>query len=278
LHQDPSGVTLSADQLNQYSGAYSIAPGHAVTIVRDGDALRRISDAGNDLLHAEVRDIFFAPGSPSGYARRRIIFHRDVSGRVSSYETAGLVFTRTQSTGEQNGNTVPAAPTPGRLVLRSFVVHRSGDVAVATFFHDRDTNYYGRLMHETFRSSESWVLRGTEWKMIASQGRLLQRDPLAVILPSDELKSYVGIYAAGPLLTVVISREGNALAASVNHKKAVPLQAEASGVFFTPASPLTEIIFQRSASGRVTGYLNLRDERDLLFIRKKHDPSHSKAR
>jgi hypothetical protein len=114
--------------------------------------------------------------------------------------------------------------------------------------------------------------------MIASQGRLLQRDPLAVILLSDELKSYVGIYAAGPLLTVVISREGNALAASVNHKKAVPLQAEASGVFFTPASPLTEIIFQRSASGRVTGYLNLRDERDLLFIRKKHDPSHSKAR
>jgi hypothetical protein len=115
LHQDPSGVTLSADQLNEYAGSYSIAPGHAVTVVRDGDALRRISDAGNDLLHAEVRDIFFVPGSPSGYARRRIIFHRDVSGRVSN--------TRQRASCSQEPR-VPASRTETR-----FRRHRRRDVS-----------------------------------------------------------------------------------------------------------------------------------------------------
>lgn len=176
LHQDPPGVTLSPDQLNEYAGAYRIAPDYVVRIVRDGNALKRINKASTDKLIPEARDVFFVPGLPSGYARRRIIFQRDAGGRVSGYATTGLVFTKTV----QSGDTASGTPARGPLVLRDFVVRRSGDVAVATFFHDRDTNYSGQVLHETYRSSESWILRGAEWKMISSQGSLLQSDPIAV--------------------------------------------------------------------------------------------------
>ena len=55
------------------------------------------------------------------------------------------------------------------LPAADLVVRRFGDVAIATFIHERVTHYYGQILHAKYRSTETWIKRGTEWKMLALQ-------------------------------------------------------------------------------------------------------------
>jgi ketosteroid isomerase-like protein len=263
LHQDLPALTLPADAWNDYLGTYSAGPGSAVTITRDGNLLGvNINGTKAPSLAAEVRDIFYTPNLPPGYERPRIVFQRDAAGRVTGYVSRGLVFTKSAAAA-QSGAT--PTPPPGPLVLRDFIVHHTDNVAVAIFFHDRDTPSYGQTMHQIYRSTETWIKRGTEWKLIASQGRQLMPDPPTMTLSAAALDDYAGTYAVGSELTVRITRAGNALAASFNGEESVPLYATVRDVFFTPGAPRIRLIFQRDANGRITGYLRRREERDLIF-------------
>jgi ketosteroid isomerase-like protein len=269
LHQDPPAATLSSDGLNDYVGVYTAGPGFSATISRQGGAVALSTNGGKPAtLSAEAHDVFFTPGLPPGYARTRIVFHRDASGRVTGYVgRRGLVFTKTGRADQQGDDAVSQQPISSPLALKDFVVHVSGDVAVATFIHQRVT-YYGQVLDTKYRSTETWIKRGADWKMISSQGRELLPDPPAVSLSSDELNDYVGEYAVGSGLVVKISKDGNALTASTNGEKTVALSAEARDVFFTPGAARISIIFQRNASGRVTGYLSRREGSDLVFTKR----------
>jgi ketosteroid isomerase-like protein len=265
LHQDPPVLALPADAWNEYIGNYSAGPGSVVTITRDGNLLGvNINGTRAPSLAAEVRDVFFTPNLPPGYERPRFTFQRNAGGQVTGYLSRGLVYTKNVAAA-QNGTTPTPTPPPGPLVLRDFIVHHTDNVAVAIFFHDRDTPIYGQTMHQTYRSTETWIKRGTEWKLIASQGRQLMPDPPTITLSAAALNDYAGTYAVGSELTVRITRVGNALAASINGEKSVPLCATVRDVFFTPGEPRFRLIFQRDANGRITGYLRRREERDLIF-------------
>jgi hypothetical protein len=106
---------LPTDALNDYVGSYNAPGGLSVVISRDGSGitssarLARVSpSASRDMetrskrpmakktvpLQAEVRDVFFTPGSP----RIRIIFQRNAGGRVAGYlkrhDERDLLFTK----------------------------------------------------------------------------------------------------------------------------------------------------------------------------------------
>ena len=263
LHQDPPALTLPDGVWNDYLGAYSAGPGSAVAITRDRNLLGiNVNGKKAPSLAAEVRDVFYTPGQAPGYDRQRIVFQRDAAGQVTGYVSRGLIYTK--SAGAIQGGATTTAP-PGPLVLRDFIVHHTDNVAVATFFHDRDTPFYGQTMHQIYRSMEIWIKRGTEWKLIASQGRQMMPDPPMTTLSTAALNDYTGTYTVGTELTVRITRTGNALAASLNGGKSVPLCANVRDVFFTPGAPRIRLIFQRDANGRITGYLRRREERDLIF-------------
>lgn len=169
LNEDPPAIALSAEALDAYVGTYSAGPGSIVVISRDGDALASTTGAAPPSpLKPEARDLFFTPGLPSGYLRTRSRFQRDKVGRVTGFARNGVAYARIDPA--EAGRAGPA-PTPGPLKVRDFVLRHSGDIAVATFFHDRDTPYYGQVLHQTYRSMETWVKRGQAWKLIASQGR-----------------------------------------------------------------------------------------------------------
>jgi ketosteroid isomerase-like protein len=261
LHEDPPAQMLPADTWNDYLGTYSAGPGSMVTITRDGNLLRvDVNGTKASSLAAEVRDIFFTPNQPPGYERLRFVFQRNAGGQVTGYVSRGLVYSK-NAAATQAG----AMPSPGPLVLRDFIVQHTDTVAVATFLHDRDTPSYMQTMHQTYRSSETWIKRGTEWKLIASLGRQMMPDPPTITLSAAALNDYVGTYAVGPAFTVRITRAGNALTASIDGEKSLPLHATVPDVFFTPGAPRVRLIFQRNANGRITGYLRRREERDLIF-------------
>ena len=267
LHQDPPIASLPSDLLSDYVGTYSAGPGSAVIISRDGDALMSSTNGAKAVpLQAEFRDIFFTPGLPSGYARPRNIFQRDSNGQLTGYVRGGIVYSKSGTASPSSGPVATTMPPLGPLKLRDFVVHHSGDIAVATFLHDRDTPYFGQVLHQTYRSIETWIKRGAAWKMVASQGRQLQQDPPVANLSPKELDDYVGTYAAGSV-RVTISRQGNELVTSTFGVQAVRLDAEVRDVFFVPGLSRMNIAFQRDAGGRITGYVRRRDERDLVFAK-----------
>jgi len=267
LHQNPPAVNLSSDELAAYVGEYSDGAGLTVTVSRDGDSLvSSVNGEKSSPLVAESRDVFFRPDTQPGYGRKRILFHRDASGHVIEYVNRNLVLKRSDSSASSRSD----APLPGvssSLTLRDFVVRRSGDVAIATFLHDRVANYHGHTINATYRSMEAWVMRDQDWRMIASQGRELQPDPPAAISSPKPLDDFVGTYTAGPGLTVTISKTGEQLTTATNQAKAQVLTPETEDMFFIAGMPRTSIIFQRNRTGCVTGYLSRRDERDVSFSR-----------
>jgi len=267
LHQDPPIASLPSDLQSDYVGIYSAGPGSAVSISREGGALTSSTNGAKPVpLQAEFHDILFSPGLPPGYARPRNIFQRNANGQVTGYVRGGIVYSKSRSDVAQGGVLPLSTPPWGPLKLRDFVVHHSGNVAVATFFHDRDTPFYGQVLHQIYRSMETWIKRGVEWKMMASQGRQMLQNPSVANLSTKELDDYVGTYAAGSR-RVTISRLGGELALSANGAQTVRLAPEVRDLFFTPNFPDTTVAFQRDASGRITGYVSRRDERDLVFTK-----------
>ncbi len=265
LHQDPQGIAQPLEVLQEYLGVYSAGPGSWVTVSLDQGALVFTTNGVRGApLKPEARDIFFKAGVPSGHVPPRTIFQRDTNGLVIGYLSGGLIY-RKSDPGTPQGNA--SAPAPGPLVLRDFVVTHSGDVAVAAFFHDRDTPSYGQIQHQTYRSMETWVRRGTEWKMMASQGRAIQQDPPALTLPADRLGEYSGRYSLGKDLAVTITPTPGALAMSTNGGKPKFIKAMAPDCFFAPGSPRISMIFERDSNGLITGYVNRREGRDLKFTR-----------
>ena len=268
LYQNPPTASLPSDALAEYAGDYSDGAGLTVRISQDGNGLASsINGEKASPLVAEDRDLFFRPDTQPGYARRRIVFRRDASGRVTEYVNRELVLHRNESTAVANRPDTPLPGVSSKLTLRDFVVHYSGDVAVATFLHDRVTNYHGHTMLATYRSMETWVQRDGAWKMLASQGRELLPDPPAAVRKAQTGNDYAGTYAAGPGLKVEISKLGETLLASTNGAKAVVLTPEAGEVFFTAGMPRTSVLFRRNPAGGVTEFVSRRDERDVLFSR-----------
>jgi ketosteroid isomerase-like protein len=268
LHQNPPAANLSSDTLAVYIGEYSDGAGLTVTVSRDGDTLASsVNGEKPSPLVAESRDVFFRPDTQPGYARKRVLFHRDASGRVIEYVSRSLVLKKSESAtaSSQSGAVLPAVSSS--LTLRDFVVRRSGDVAIATFLHDRVANFHGHAINATYRSMEAWVNRNGNWRMISSQGRELQPDPLAAAFSPKPLDDYIGNYAAGSGLTVKISKAGERLLVATNQARPQVLTPEAEDMFFTKGLPRTSIIFQRNRTGCVTGYLSRRDERDVSFSR-----------
>jgi ketosteroid isomerase-like protein len=178
LYSDPPAVPLTSSALNEYVGTYTGGTGLSVVISLDGSELTASSNGGKAVAYeAEGRDLFFTPGLPSGTPRSRIIFQRDKSGHIAGYVSSrGLELTRSGFVAPQN-ETVVMQPGISSTVLPAadLLVRRFGDVAVATFIHERVTHYYGQILHTKYRSTETWIKRGTEWKMLALQSCELGR-------------------------------------------------------------------------------------------------------
>src|ERR1700733_3994235 len=268
LHQNPPAMSLPADALAAYVGEYSDGAGLAVTISQDGNALASsVNGEKPTPLVAESRDVFYRPDEHPGYARKRIVFGRDASGRVTEYVNRKLVLKKSESTGASSQFSAALPAVSSSLTLRDFVVQRSGDVAIATFLHERVANFHGHAVNSTYRSMEAWVQRDGNWRMITSQGRELQPDPPAAASSRKPLEDYVGTYAVSPGLAVTISKAGQRLLAATNQAQAKIMTPEAEDMFFIAGLPRTSIVFQRNRTGCVTGYLSRRDERDVSFSR-----------
>ncbi len=190
------------------------------------------------------------------------VWRRLLHERMIHVDENGTVRTKAQLLAELR----PLPPgVDGTLQIASFHVQVHGDVAVATHEERETLMYFGQRLDSRFRTTDTWLRTGEGWRLIAAQVLAVPVDPPAIRLDARQLCVYEGVFGlTADVTTTVRCREGE-LVAERTGRPATIYRPETTDVFFSPGQPRTRRIFQRDASGAVTGFVDRREGHDIVW-------------
>jgi hypothetical protein len=155
----------------------------------------------------------------------------------------------------------------GHLGIDDFRVALKGEVAVVTHEDDEYLDYHGQVLRSRFRMTDTWVREGGAWLLLGEQILAVLTDPPAVALDHATLCRYAGRYTMAPDISEVIRCAGDALVSERSGRAARRFHAELRDVFFEPGQPRTRRIFVRDPRGRISGFVDRREARDVVWTR-----------
>lgn len=234
----------------------------AVAILSCGLSAAAPASAGNDDVSAVLlaKTWAFSDAGPLGQGPAMAAL---VDERVTFFNENGDQATK--------ADLAAISPTPsGGVVTRMSVTDWScqdyGNVAVTGFIDTAArTDSGGRTTFFRYRSVETWLRRGKDWVMIGSETVALPGDPGTV--PLTNAADFAGTYSARSGQTAEFTVKEGKLLASINGQPAVPQEAEAPDMLFTPGEPRIVRIFRRNAQGRIVGFIAHRTGQNLIFDR-----------
>ena len=155
----------------------------------------------------------------------------------------------------------------GSLHISSYSAHVSGDLATVVHTDDEEENYHGQTLSARYLTTETWQREAGEWKLHLVHVYAVLKDPPAISLPHEELQQYVGRYQAAADLVYLIQWDGKQLVGGRQGGAMKPLEVEVRDVLFIPGQPRIRKIFQRDATGSITGFVDRRESWDLVWRR-----------
>ncbi len=155
----------------------------------------------------------------------------------------------------------------GHLNIDAFRVALKGDVAVVTHEDDEYLDYHGQIMRSRFRMTDTWVETNAGWRLLGSQVLAVLKDPPAVTLDHATLCSYAGRYSMTKEISETIRCQGDVLVVGRQGRPERQYRAEVRDVFFEEGHPRSRRIFVRDAQGRITGFMDRREGRDIAWKR-----------
>ncbi len=165
------------------------------------------------------------------------------------------------------------AGASGKLQIADYSAHIDGDLATVIHTDDEQENYHGQMLSSRYLTTETWRRDGGEWKLYMIHTYAVMKDPPAISLPAQELQQYVGRYVGGSDLVYLIQWDGKQLVGGRQGRPMKPLEVEVRDVLFNPGQPRIRKIFQRDASGKITGFVDRRESWDLVWRREGSGPS-----
>jgi ketosteroid isomerase-like protein len=156
----------------------------------------------------------------------------------------------------------------GEINVELLSYAEDGDTAVALFRQKETEHYYGQTIHARYLTNTVWKKRAGGWKQIAGQVLAERIDPPAIALAATKLAQYAGTYRlkdSAP--TYALTVKDGKLIGERNGRKPAEWKAETPDVFFIPGDPRIRKIFQRDASGKVTGFLERRESWDIVWVK-----------
>ena len=155
----------------------------------------------------------------------------------------------------------------GHIDLTNWQLVLHGDTALVAYVVDEKEDFHGQHLHSLYRETATWIKEAGGWKLLGMQTIALQQDPPAVQLADAALDQYVGRYREGPDFVYEVKRSGHDLSGGVVGAKPGPMKMELLDVAFAPGQPRVRKIFQRDATGRITGFLSRREGRDVIWTK-----------
>jgi Domain of unknown function (DUF4440) len=155
----------------------------------------------------------------------------------------------------------------GHLTIDEFRVVLHGNVAVATHEDREYLDYHGQVIRSRFRTTDTWLREGTDWRQVASQVLAVQQDPPSIRLDNATLCTYSGRYAMTTTIVATLRCSGDSLIMERPGRANRTFLPETRDVFFAPGEPRTRRIFQYDAEGHITGFVDRREARDIAWKR-----------
>lgn len=164
------------------------------------------------------------------------------------------------------------APLPkglsGTIKIELLSYHEDDGVLVALFRQNETEHYFGQTIYAKYLTNTTWRKRPDGWKLIAAQVLAEKIDPPAITLPPKQLAQYVGKYRLkDSAATYSLQLVDKQLIGTRDARKPTTWNAEASDVFFLSGDPRIRKIFQRDASGKITGFIERRESWDLVWLK-----------
>jgi Domain of unknown function (DUF4440) len=185
--------------------------------------------------------------------------------------------------------------TSGEIHMSTYSAQVAGDWATVIHTDEEQENYHGQMLYARYLTTETWrrlpasaaakqglSAKAGDWKLCLVHTVALLKDPPAVSFPAAELREYAGRYLLAPgsstppgsdqkqtasPLVFVIEWNGKELLGGREGSALKPLLVEIRDVLFVPGQPRIRKIFQRDATGQVTGFADRRESWDLVWRR-----------
>lgn len=155
----------------------------------------------------------------------------------------------------------------GQLKVDQFKVVFHGDVAIAAHEDQEQLSYYGQMVHSRYRNVDTWQRGAGGWHLIAQHTTAVLKDPPAMAMQKAEGCEYGGRYRLADGIEATIRCSPTGLVASRAGRPDTSYSMEVPDVFFAPGHPRTRRIFQHSADGRVSGFVDRREGEDIHWTK-----------
>lgn len=154
----------------------------------------------------------------------------------------------------------------GTIKVTQYKATVLGDLAIATHIDEEREHIYGQDLAPRYLTTDTWRRTPQGWRLVMQHVKVVLDEPPAQALPPALLDQYAGVYAADGL-RITLRRDGEHLVAERQGRPGQVWKAEARDVFFIPGLSRDRRVFQRDASGRITGYADRREAHDIVMTR-----------
>ncbi len=162
--------------------------------------------------------------------------------------------------------TPPPADFAGSLKIVHPESRILGDTAVLSYDLEESETLAGQTVYARYHTTDTWVRRDGEWRIVAQQALRYYADPAAAPADPARYPDYVGTYQMGSRVREVVSQGDRLVMQPKGKTTGTALSREAPDLFFRPGVE-GRILFHRGASGAVDALVDRRNNQDLVWKR-----------
>jgi hypothetical protein len=142
-----------------------------------------------------------------------------------------------------------------------------GDTAILSYDLNETETIFGQNLTARYHTTDTWLRRNGEWKIIASQAHRYYEDPAVGKADAKKFADYAGTYELAPGQARRVRAEGDKLFAEQKGKKE-QLFPETSEIFFRKGVE-GRILFGYDANGKVESLIDRRNNEDVIWRKAK---------
>jgi hypothetical protein len=142
-----------------------------------------------------------------------------------------------------------------------------GGTAVLSYDVNETETIFGQNLTARYHVTDTWLRRGGEWKIIASQAHRYYEDPAIGKIDPKKFGDFIGIYELAPDQTRSVTAEGENLFVERKGKKE-QLFPETSDLFFRKGVE-GRILFHYNENGKVDSLIDRRNNEDVVWRKTK---------
>ena len=141
------------------------------------------------------------------------------------------------------------------------------DTGVLSYDANETETIFGQNLTARYHITDTWLRRGGEWKIIASQAHRYYEDPGIGKIDPKKLGDFIGIYELAPGQTRSVTAEGENLFVERKGKKE-QLFPETSDLFFRKGVE-GRILFRYDDHSKIDALVDRRNNEDVVWRKMK---------